>query len=156
MTTSRLCCLAIWSLCLSTATVAQAPSAQTVTAACEGLAAQRLPNTTITTAQAVTGGSFTPPGSSNAITNLPPFCRVAGEIAPTSDSHILFEVWLPLAELEWQVLRRRQRRLGGHHLVRRARRTDPARIRRGASTNTGHEAGPAWTWPDSRSSSRNS
>ena len=71
--------------------------AQTVTAtACEGLAAQRLPDTTITSAQAVTTGSFTPPGSSNAITNLPPFCRVAGEIAPTSDSHILFEVWLPL------------------------------------------------------------
>src|SRR6266516_2515086 len=71
--------------------------AQTVPpVACEGLAAQRLPNTTITTAQAVTNGSFTPPRSNNAITNLPPFCRVTGEIAPTSDSHILFEVWLPL------------------------------------------------------------
>jgi feruloyl esterase len=97
VTTSRLCGLAIWSLCLSTATVAQAPSAQTATAvSCAQLAAQRLPDTTIRTAEAVTSGSFTPPGSSNAITNLPPFCRVAGEIAPTSDSHILFEVWLPL------------------------------------------------------------
>jgi feruloyl esterase len=60
------------------------------------LAAQQLPDTTIRTAEAVTSGSFTPPGSRNAITNLPPFCRVAGEIAPTSDSHIVFEVWLPL------------------------------------------------------------
>jgi feruloyl esterase len=77
--------------------LASTTHAQTVTpVACEGLAAQRLPNTTITTAQAVTNGSFTPPRSNNAITNLPPFCRVTGEIAPTSDSHILFEVWLPL------------------------------------------------------------
>src|SRR6185503_12086910 len=65
-------------------------------AACAGLATQQLPNTTITTAQAITTGSFTPPGSTNAMTNLPPFCRVAGTIAPTSESQILFEVWLPL------------------------------------------------------------
>ena len=97
MTTSRLWALAIWSLCLSTATAAQAPSAPTPTAAsCAELASQRLPNTTIRTAEAVSSGSFTPPGSRNAITNLPPFCRVAGEIAPTRDSHILFEAWLPL------------------------------------------------------------
>src|SRR5262245_7229738 len=78
-------------------TLTSRTSAQTVTAAsCAELAAQRLPNTPLRTAEAVTGGSFTPPGSRNAITNLPPFCRVAGEIAPTSDSHILVEVWLPL------------------------------------------------------------
>jgi feruloyl esterase len=63
---------------------------------CERLADLRLPDTTITTAQAVTGGSFTPPGSTNAITNLPPFCRVAGTIKPTKESNIVFEVWLPL------------------------------------------------------------
>ena len=39
---------------------------------CESLAGQKLPNTTITTAQAITTGSFTPPGSTNAIDNLPP------------------------------------------------------------------------------------
>ena len=73
-----------------------AMSAQTDPAvACANLAKERLPTTTITSAQAVTNGSFTPPGSSNAITNLPPFCRVAGVIEPTSESHILFEVWLP-------------------------------------------------------------
>ena len=64
--------------------------------ACASLAQQQLPNTTITAAQAVTTGSFTPPGSTNAIANLPPFCRVAGVIAPTSESQILFEVWLPI------------------------------------------------------------
>ena len=73
-------------------TVAQsAPSA-----ACASLLDQRRPNTTITAAQAVTAGTFTPPGSTNPITNLPPFCRVAGVIAPTPDSQIRFEVWLPL------------------------------------------------------------
>ena len=72
-------------------------SAQTVPAsACTSLAQQPLPNTTITTAQAITTGSFTPTGSTNAIGNLPPFCRVSGVIAPTSESQILFEVWLPL------------------------------------------------------------
>ena len=72
-------------------------SAQAGTAtACTSLAQQQLPNTTITTAQAITTGSFTPTGSTNAIGNLPPFCRVSGVIAPTSESQILFEVWLPL------------------------------------------------------------
>ncbi len=65
-------------------------------AACASLVDQKLPNTTITAAQAVTTGSFTPPGSTNPIASLPPFCRVAGVIAPTSESRILFEVWLPL------------------------------------------------------------
>ena len=62
---------------------------------CARLAEQRLANTTIRSEQ-VTTGSFTPPGTTNAIGNLPPFCRVAGTIAPTPDSQILFEVWLPL------------------------------------------------------------
>jgi hypothetical protein len=72
-------------------------SAQTTPAAdCASLSSRQLPNATITSAQTVTTGSFTPPGATNAITNLPPFCRVAGVIAPTSESQILFEVWLPL------------------------------------------------------------
>ena len=72
-------------------------SAQTASnGACASLAEQKLPNTTITSAQPVTSGTFTPTGSTNPIANLPPFCRVAGVIAPTSDSQILFEVWLPL------------------------------------------------------------
>src|SRR5262245_28462167 len=62
---------------------------------CQQLRALRLENTTISAAEAVRG-SFTPPGSRDTIRNLPAFCRVAGEIRPTSDSHIAFEVWLPL------------------------------------------------------------
>ena len=67
-------------------------SAQT----CEKLAELKLANTTITAAQSVAGGAFTPPaGSASAFKELPAFCRVAGTIKPTADSDIKFEVWMP-------------------------------------------------------------
>jgi feruloyl esterase len=113
----------------------------TPSVACASLADQRLPNTTITVAEAITSGSFTPPGSSNPMNNLPPFCRVAGVIAPTSESHILFEVWLPLQN--WN---------GGFAGVGNGGWAGSIsfgalqeQIRRGyatASSNTGHEAAP--------------
>src|SRR5208283_2623319 len=53
-----------------------------------------LPATSITSAESVPAGSFTPPGG-KAIPNLPAFCRVAGAIKPSPDSNIRFEVWLP-------------------------------------------------------------
>src|SRR6476646_7735460 len=65
-------------------------------AACTALANTALPNTSITAAQTVTNGSFTVPGSTNTMNNLPPFCRVAETAKPTPESDILFEVWLPL------------------------------------------------------------
>ena len=55
----------------------------------------------------------------------------------------------PLLGWVKQVRRRRQRRLGGQHLLRRL----ADQLRRGyatASTNTGHEAAPGVTWPGSR------
>jgi len=68
---------------------------------CSSLAALGLPDTTITLAQEVTAGTVTvavPPAfTPRIIGGLPPFCRVAGVIKPTSDSNISFEVWLPLA-----------------------------------------------------------
>jgi feruloyl esterase len=65
-------------------------------AACASLVDQTLPNTTVTAAQVVTTRSFTPPGAAVPLADLPPFCRVAGVIAPMSESQIRFEVWLPL------------------------------------------------------------
>ena len=56
--------------------------------------ALKLPDTTITLAAITPAGTLTPPYGA-ALENLPPFCRVAGRIAPTSDSDIYFEVWLP-------------------------------------------------------------
>lgn len=61
---------------------------------CEGLARLALPHASITKAESVTTGSFTPPGG-RPIANLPAFCRVVGVIRPSSDSDIRFEVWMP-------------------------------------------------------------
>jgi feruloyl esterase len=110
-------------------------------AACANLANQQLPNTTITAAQPITTGSFTRPGSTNAMTNLPPFCRIAGAIKPTNESNILFEVWLPLEKWNGKFAGVGNAGWAG---------TIPFgflgdQLRRGyavASTDTGHQAGP--------------
>jgi feruloyl esterase len=80
-------------------------SGQTVDAkaSCEGLASLTLPNTTITLAQTVAAGAFTPPATAGAATPpaaqgfkaLLPFCRVAATVKPTDDSDIKVEIWLP-------------------------------------------------------------
>ena len=67
---------------------------------CEKLASLALPNTTITEAQLVQAGAFTPPGAAadgRAFATLPAFCRVAATLKPSSDSDIKIEVWLPAA-----------------------------------------------------------
>jgi tannase/feruloyl esterase len=63
---------------------------------CEKLIDLKLANTTITTAQSVGPGAFTPPtGSAAPFKELPAFCRVTGVIKATTDSDIKFEVWMP-------------------------------------------------------------
>jgi hypothetical protein len=63
---------------------------------CEKLTELKLANTTITAAQPVAAGAFTPPaGTAAPYKELPAFCRVTGVIKPTSDSEIKFEVWMP-------------------------------------------------------------
>jgi hypothetical protein len=63
---------------------------------CEKLAELKMANTTITSAQSVVAGSFTPPsGLATPFKDLPAFCRVAGVVKPTTDSEIKFEVWMP-------------------------------------------------------------
>lgn len=63
-------------------------------ASCESLSKLTLPATSISLAQSAPAGAFTPPAG-KPIANLPAFCRVAGEIHPSADSNIKFEVWLP-------------------------------------------------------------
>ena len=73
-----------------------AVSAQAAT--CESLASLTLPNTTITSAQTVAAGAFTPPArgrGANPFADLPAFCRVAATLKPSSDSDIKIEIWLP-------------------------------------------------------------
>jgi feruloyl esterase len=91
---------------------------------CETLRSLTLPNTTITMAQAVAPGPFTPPapagppggpvapgaaqggargggpggggqGPAAPAAVLPAHCRVAAVLKPSADSHIEMEVWLP-------------------------------------------------------------
>jgi feruloyl esterase len=62
---------------------------------CQQLANIAFPGATITTTECVDAGAFTPPGSTQAITNLPAFCRVAATLKPTPESMIRIEVWLP-------------------------------------------------------------
>ncbi|MGA8532334.1 MAG: tannase/feruloyl esterase family alpha/beta hydrolase [Acidobacteriaceae bacterium] len=61
---------------------------------CPTLKNLQLPNTSITLAEAVTSGTLDLAGAP-PLSDLPAFCRVAGELHPTPDSRIRFEVWLP-------------------------------------------------------------
>ncbi len=72
--------------------------------ACDSLASLLLPNVTITAAEAVAAGAFTPPmppgrslseGQAQQYGALPAFCRVAATLTPSSDSDIKIEVWMP-------------------------------------------------------------
>jgi feruloyl esterase len=63
-------------------------------ATCESLSELKLRHTTVSVAQTVPAGNFTPPDG-RPIENLAAFCRVAGTIQPTDDSDIRFEVWMP-------------------------------------------------------------
>ena len=71
---------------------------------CANLKSVSLPNTTITMAESVPAGTFTPPaagggggqrGGQPAILTVPAFCRVGAILRPSSDSEIGMEVWLP-------------------------------------------------------------
>lgn len=74
----------------------------TPAAACSGLTSLALPHTTVTGAEVVAAGAFTPPGGGRpaqlrAYADLPAFCRVSATLTPSDDSEIKVEVWLPSA-----------------------------------------------------------
>src|SRR5262245_35463346 len=78
---------------------------------CSSLKSISLPNTTITLAEPLPAGNFTPPaapaaaggggggggqrGGQPTVLVVPAFCRVAATLRPTSDSQIDMEVWMP-------------------------------------------------------------
>src|SRR3954470_22436941 len=69
-------------------------------ASCERLSSLRLAGATVTLAQAVDAGAFTPPDAApeaRRAAALPAFCRVAATLRPTSDSDIKIEVWMPVS-----------------------------------------------------------
>jgi tannase/feruloyl esterase len=65
---------------------------------CESLSKLVSPTVSITLANTIDGGTFTPLGSTTSFPNLPAFCRVTAGLKPTSDSDIRIEVWLPIAD----------------------------------------------------------
>ena len=77
-------------------------AAPALAATCESLAAKALKDGTVNSAEVVASGAFVPPdggrrgrGGANPFADLPPFCRVAATLTPSSDSDIKIEVWLP-------------------------------------------------------------
>ena len=65
---------------------------------CEKVKQLQLPDTTIISAESVAAGPLPlPPGAPIKSVDVPAFCRVRGEIKPTTDSKIKFEVWMPAA-----------------------------------------------------------
>jgi hypothetical protein len=81
-------------LCIATGAASAAMAAN-----CESLASLKLKDATITAAEAVPAGAFTPPsGPQNGpYKDLPPFCRVQAVSRPAADSQIEFEVWMPVS-----------------------------------------------------------
>jgi hypothetical protein len=71
-------------------------------ATCGSLTNLKLPAASIKAARVVASGAFRPAGAGADTGNtepykiLPEFCRVEGVLAPSRDSHIEFEVWLPI------------------------------------------------------------
>jgi feruloyl esterase len=72
---------------------------------CESLATLALPHAHVVTAETMAAGAFEPPtvprrgrDTSQIYARLPPFCRVAATLTPSSDSDVKMEVWLPVSD----------------------------------------------------------
>jgi feruloyl esterase len=117
---------------------------------CEDLSSSiKLSDTTITSAEPVKAGAFTPaaPAAGNNAkqapanySDLPAFCRVTATIKPTSDSDIQIEVWMPA--MNWNGKLEGNGNGGWTGSINPA--TLAVGLRRGyatAVTDTGHEGG---------------
>ncbi|MGH9142133.1 MAG: tannase/feruloyl esterase family alpha/beta hydrolase [Vicinamibacterales bacterium] len=73
--------------------------------ACDALATLQLPDTIIRSSKVVAAGAFTAAGGrgGRGFAEAPAFCQVHGELAPTPQSKIQFEVWLPAANWNGQL-----------------------------------------------------
>jgi feruloyl esterase len=91
----------VWTVAAAVAALLVLDARPASAASCESLASLTLAGATITMAQPVAAGAFTPPagrggrGGGTQFADLPAFCRVAATLAPTSESDINIEVWLP-------------------------------------------------------------
>jgi feruloyl esterase len=72
-----------------------APVASAEQVSCESLAGTTIAGGTVQSAAAVPAGDYTPPGQPAPIKGLPAFCRVTVKMAPSPDSNVNVEVWMP-------------------------------------------------------------
>lgn len=109
---------------------------------CPTLAGTTLDATTTISTASLISGSFTPPGSTTALTGVPEVCRVVGVAKPTADSNINFEVWLPTSTWNKKYLSSTE---GGLHgsISYGDMRNSVLRGYATASTDTGHSAADA-------------
>ena len=78
--------------------LALVPATYKAATPCEDLAKLKFRNTTITLAQTVGAGTFTPPAGARGAQqfgDLPAFCRVQATLKPSPDSDIKMELWMP-------------------------------------------------------------
>jgi Tannase and feruloyl esterase len=117
---------------------------------CAALKNVKLADTSITSSETVTSGSFTPPGErSRPLENLPAFCAVRGVIKPTPTSAIRFEAWLPQSNWNGKLQVVGNGGLAGtisYPAMASALRDGFAT----ASTDTGHTATESPTWLEDR------
>ena len=91
-------------LVVLTLALCSAGASTAAAAPCAELTSLHLTTTSVTSAQLVAPGAFTPPGTgtvpraaAQAYAKLPEFCRAMLTLRPSSDSDIKVEVWLPAA-----------------------------------------------------------
>ena len=90
----------IWTAGAIAGVLAALTPAAAAGASCESLTSLKLSGGAITAAHIVPAGGFAPPGAADsqaAFRRLPPFCRIAATLRPSSDSDIKIEVWLPVS-----------------------------------------------------------
>jgi feruloyl esterase len=76
--------------------LAAQPAIALTPTSCANLTSFSYPNTTINSATSMPGGPYVAPDTWHlAFTNLPPYCQVNATIAPTADSSIGVQVWMP-------------------------------------------------------------
>ena len=114
-----------------------------VAATCETLQSIKIPHTTITSAQPVAAGQFTPPAGTPKFKNLPEFCRVTATATPTNDSEIKIEVWMPVSSWNGKLRGTGNGGLGGN-LSYGGLATAMQGGFAAAAENTGHENGSSY------------
>ena len=88
----------LWVVLLSAAAYSE-------TTSCERLAALKLPQANVASAEVVAAGAFPVPanlpaylaGAESLFKSLPAFCRVRAEAHPSADSDIKVEIWMPVS-----------------------------------------------------------